>query len=262
MTYTWNSNFDAFPSGSDFGSVSGRVIRETKAAFYERFIVEHDLTEGASPTATHLPGKTSIVGFGDAQDELFRTQTPQTLFWQYEDEYLYAYDEDSNPFTVATFKHSGLVGRSDDDHTQYAQDISDVTGALTIDTVEDLDNTGAVAPFLLLTESHVYTDHIPVQSQTQARQSVEYLNISQQTKQATATGMIFGPPYNTTYYMFFHATPDSGTAIGAYLDDGNGWVLPMYPVGNNTWGVVANAGSSPALGGTVTPDVVFTVVDA
>lgn len=61
MTYTWNQAFESFPPGSYRGNTMGEGVRRIKAAFYERFIVNHIITESATPTVLHKLGMCSIL---------------------------------------------------------------------------------------------------------------------------------------------------------------------------------------------------------
>ncbi len=61
MTYSWNQTFEGFPAGSSQGHTMGLALRRLKGAFYERFIVEHTITESATPTVVHPVGECGIV---------------------------------------------------------------------------------------------------------------------------------------------------------------------------------------------------------
>lgn len=61
MTYLWNQTFEGFPAGSSQGHTMGEALRRLKAAFYERFIVEHTITESATPTSVHPVGECGVV---------------------------------------------------------------------------------------------------------------------------------------------------------------------------------------------------------
>lgn len=68
MTYNWNTAFEGFPAGSKQGLTMGEALRRLKAAFYERMIVEHTISEGAAPTVVHPVGECGIVLIVDEED--------------------------------------------------------------------------------------------------------------------------------------------------------------------------------------------------
>lgn len=222
MIHTWNTTFDVFPSGADFGSVSGRVIREMKEAFYERFAVAHDITEGPGPLVTHNPGECSIVGYGDAEDEALRIATPQTLFWEYEAKTLYVYDEDSNPFSVATFLHDKLIGLDDDDHTQYAQDISDITGELTVNTITNYVQGSGATPYVLLTANHTGDDHLPG-----VTSPVDFNNEDLLEELVDNSPTVLQSSSEDHYYIYSTA-PSGYYILGAIFTDADGDQWPLF----------------------------------
>lgn len=159
MIYNWNSTFNSSPSGTAFGSVTAKAIRDTKSAFYERLQVEHAITEGATPIVTHEAGKTSVVGMRSTEDEALHTKVG-TLIYDYEASALYAYSVGGNRETVGATDHASYANLDADDHPQYAQTISDVTGALTFESISGI-TTAEDDTALLATASHTSADHIP-----------------------------------------------------------------------------------------------------
>lgn len=61
MIYVWNTSFEGFPAGSKQGNTMGEALRRLKAAFYERYIIDHTISEGAAPTSIHNLGQCTIV---------------------------------------------------------------------------------------------------------------------------------------------------------------------------------------------------------
>lgn len=72
MTYNWNTTFEGFPAGSKQGLTMGEALRNLKGAFYERYIVDHTISEGATPTSIHNLGACAIVHIEE--------DTPTSLF--------------------------------------------------------------------------------------------------------------------------------------------------------------------------------------
>lgn len=159
MVYSWNSTFNNSPAGSAFGSVIARVLRETKAAFYERFTVEHTIAEGASPQVEHTAGGCSVVGFKTEDEELLHVKTG-TLIYEYENSKLYGYVVGGSPYTAGSFDHADYDNLDADDHTQYAQSLEDVTGALTVSAITNIDESAADNS-LLVDSLHTGADHTP-----------------------------------------------------------------------------------------------------
>lgn len=113
MTYSWNTNFENYPTNSDRGLTMGVATRSIKAAFEERFEQEHNLDYSSSAICSHKVGECSVCGVKGSgvsdgnQDALFRV-----------DSILYR-DTGSVAQKASVGSHQDLEGRSDDDHTQY-----------------------------------------------------------------------------------------------------------------------------------------------
>jgi len=56
MTYTWDEDFEAYPSGGLTGNTMGEALRRIRAAFFERIDVEHSINEGllSSSAGAHV----------------------------------------------------------------------------------------------------------------------------------------------------------------------------------------------------------------
>lgn len=182
MVYTWSSQFNNSPSGSDFGSVLASNLRASKVAFYERLEAQHAIIEGVTPLVTHVPGSCSVVGFGSTEEELART-TPQTLFYDYETHKFYAYNLVGEPLRIGSFQHSEYTNRDADDHTQYAKDLSEVTGALTVDSITNLGTSGT-EPYLLDETLHSASDHYPL---SESSYKAPYRKLNTETIAVSAT---------------------------------------------------------------------------
>jgi len=137
MTYNWNTQFEAQPSGGDFAYTMGSGLRDTKAAFKERIEVEHTFDESSSAIIGHKPGECSIVNVVDGMPVSFLKQG--ALHLDSSAKVLY-YDTGTAVSPMFTYDHTQLEGLSDDDHTQYFKiDGSDtVTGTVSIDDIEGI----------------------------------------------------------------------------------------------------------------------------
>jgi len=117
MTYNWNTPFEGFPAGSKQGLTMGEALRQVKGAFYERFIVEHTITESATPTSVHDLGQCGIVLIVDDED------TPTSLFvdggMQFQSPALYR-DSGSALLKALSDEHGDYTDLTEDaDHPQY-----------------------------------------------------------------------------------------------------------------------------------------------
>ena len=129
MTYDWNQSFESYPPGSYRGNTMGDGLRRTKGAFYERYIVEHDIAESASPTVLHRLGRCSIVrrfGSGDpvvsSYVEGALGSRGQTLYW----------DSGSAMAMAYVLVHGTLTGLLQDDHPQYVKVAGDSVNSPTV----------------------------------------------------------------------------------------------------------------------------------
>lgn len=117
MTYDWNRAFEGFPAGSKQGLTMGEALRNLKAAFYERFIVQHTISEGATPTSLHDVGECGIVYVYGSGDTPISKYVEGAL--QYKDPAFY-YDTGSALTKILSNEHTDYVGLTTDaDHPQY-----------------------------------------------------------------------------------------------------------------------------------------------
>jgi len=113
----WSSQFEKYPAGSDFGSVSCYALKDLKDEFYSRLTVEHEITEGATPIVTHKAGECTVC--------LVTNETPVTTFtvggiqYNTDNNALYR-DTGSIMNAVAGKDHGALINLlAEDAHTQY-----------------------------------------------------------------------------------------------------------------------------------------------
>lgn len=139
MTYNWNQAFESYPPGSYRGSTMGEGLRRNKAAFYERFIVEHEITEGATPTAVHRLGECGVVQMVPAEDTPLSNYVEGAL--QYHPPGIY-WDDGSALQHAIPLDHGEYDGLSDDDHPQYLKvSGGSVSGDLHVDAVTNSSTT-------------------------------------------------------------------------------------------------------------------------
>ena len=140
MTYSWNQTFEGFPAGSSQGHTMGLALRRLKGAFYERFIVEHTITESATPTVLHLVGECGIVLIVEEDDTPLSEYIDGGI--QYKAPAFYR-DTGSALSAILSNDHGAYVGLGDDDHPQYVKLAGGTyTGGLNIDKVTGLSTTG------------------------------------------------------------------------------------------------------------------------
>lgn len=156
MTYNWSSQFEGYPTDSDFGSVMGQTIRDTKAAFKERLEVEHNVDETASAVVTHKVGECTIV-------KIYDEDTPVSLLVDgavsAKDGVLYR-DNGSSVEKMGIGSHLNMGGTGDDDHTQYFKNngVDTIEGNFDVPDIVDLDVSESPADNQVLSKSHETQD--------------------------------------------------------------------------------------------------------
>lgn len=137
MLYVWNQQFESYPPGSYRGNTMGKALRRMKAAFYERFIVEHEISEGESPTVIHKLGECGIVQIVEDDETPSSNYVSGSL--QYQNGILYYDDGSELHEDNFELEHDLLNGLDDDDHPQYIKVSGDTaTGSLRVDGVSGL----------------------------------------------------------------------------------------------------------------------------
>lgn len=132
MIWNWDSAFEGSPSGSDYGSVSGRILRRTKEAFLALLEAEHTVDLGADAVVSHAQGMASILG--PATHSVITIETGGLVL---DGGALYSYDGTDD---LGFGDHSLLVNASPSDHPQYlARDDTRIKGAVSVRNVSDLD---------------------------------------------------------------------------------------------------------------------------
>lgn len=61
----WNTSFETFPTGTSFGSVAAKALRELKQAVQTRFSKEHTFDTTVSAVCPHLAGQCRVIGLSD-----------------------------------------------------------------------------------------------------------------------------------------------------------------------------------------------------
>lgn len=161
MIFEWNQAFESYPPGSFRGNTMGEALRRLKQAFYERFIVEHSITEGVSPTVLHRVGECSVLQILANEDTAVSNYLAggivykrPALFW----------DDGSNLISVIPVDHGTFVGLADDDHPQYVHVSGEtLTTLLAVDAVTALPTSGdqftsAYPDRVLSINGHLATD--------------------------------------------------------------------------------------------------------
>lgn len=141
MIHVWSSGFDAFPSGQQFGSITGEALRRYKEAFKERMEVEHYFDEATPPEMYHLLGQCSVVEILDS--ETVATNSVDGALQITSNNALYR-DNGSAMEVVTTADHGAREGLDDPtDHPQYvdATNGDAITGAHTIPKITGLPTT-------------------------------------------------------------------------------------------------------------------------
>lgn len=161
MIYRWNQSFEAYPPGSYRGNTMGEALRRMKAAFYERFIVEHEITEGSNPTVLHRLGECSVIKILDSDD------TPSSEYveggLQYKQPGLY-WDSGSELYPAVIADHGNYTGLDDDDHPQYVKvsggslDVNAIVGSVTGLSTRPEDYSSAYPSRVLSVSGHLGTD--------------------------------------------------------------------------------------------------------
>lgn len=119
----WSTQFEANPSGSDFGYSMGSGLRDTKSEFKTRMQQEHTFDESASATMSHIAGECQVVGISDGG--VTDSDVPHALEYDPDSKVLYRNTGGSlEPANTVkkdedTFSHGDLQGLGDDDHPQY-----------------------------------------------------------------------------------------------------------------------------------------------
>lgn len=111
MIWNWDSAFEGSPSGSDYGSVSGRILRRTKEAFLALLETEHTVDLGADAVVSHTQGMASILG--PATHSAITIEIGGLVL---DGGALYSYDGTDD---LGFGDHSLLVNASPSDHPQY-----------------------------------------------------------------------------------------------------------------------------------------------
>lgn len=120
----WNNSFEAYPSGSDFASVTAKAIRESKVGFHEYIEVEHTFDGTDNPIMTHKTGFCSII----KEVESLETPLVEGAFQVDGDNRAFRVRETSSPITFGSFDHEYLYGGDQpDSHTQYLRKDEDRT---------------------------------------------------------------------------------------------------------------------------------------
>jgi hypothetical protein len=58
----WTSDFESFPAGRHFGSVTCFALRRLKANVEALLSIQHTFAENATPECTHIPGMCTVCG--------------------------------------------------------------------------------------------------------------------------------------------------------------------------------------------------------
>lgn len=136
MDFIWNSAFEGFPSNSDFGSIMGAVTRDTKAAFEERFSVEHNLDYSSDANCTHKEGECTVVVVGE--DAKVPKQVDGGV--HHKNGVLFRESASGAMESAAAGDHASMQNKSPDHHPQYFRiDGTDsLNFELTVDSLENL----------------------------------------------------------------------------------------------------------------------------
>lgn len=130
----WTSAFESTPTGSDFGSVSGRALRQTKEYWLDLFEVEHNVDLTASATVSHKAGECSVLGPADYEEVEF--ESGGVCFYKGA---LYIKDDSE---TLGFGDHDKLKNASASDHPNYLTKAStEFKGEITVEEITGLETS-------------------------------------------------------------------------------------------------------------------------
>lgn len=131
MVWNWDNAFEGFPSGSDYGSVSGLALRKTKEAFLELLEAEHTVDLGVDATVSHTLGQASVLG-----PATYSEITMESGCLVLDGGALYSYD---GADTLGFGDHTLLENVSASDHPQYlAKSGTEIKGPIACTKVSGL----------------------------------------------------------------------------------------------------------------------------
>lgn len=131
MVVLWNNAFEGVPKGSDFGSVSGLALRQTKDWTLQLYSAEHETELGVGAATRHRSGQINILG---NLEEAPTLKEGSVVLLQ--DNSIVAETDQS---TITLNDHSSIINAVAEDHPQYlAKSNDEIVGQLTVNSISRL----------------------------------------------------------------------------------------------------------------------------